>query len=155
MHLRIDDQKPYHCSAVYAAALHSIGLPFRMEAHGPTTDSCYVSGAVHINDMVRMLAGQGRQNMVAILDVAMPAPSLSGIYSSISSYLQRRTFYHWSQSSAICNTGKHFGQSLLGTLQPLTPEVTEEAEDLLALESMTMHGVFGSGITLNYHQVFL
>ncbi|XP_038883560.1 protein misato homolog 1 isoform X2 [Benincasa hispida] len=117
-YLCIDDQKPYHCSAVYAAALHSIGLPLRMEAHGPTTDSCYVSGAVHVNDMVRMLAGQGRQNMVAILDISMPAPSLSG---------------------------KHLGQSLLGSLQPLTPEVKEDAEDLLALESMTVHGVFGSG----------
>ncbi|XP_031743901.1 protein misato homolog 1 isoform X2 [Cucumis sativus] len=117
-HLCIDDQKPYHCSAVYAAALHSIGLPFRMEAQGPTTDSCYVSGAVHVNDMVRMLAGQGRQNMVAILDVAMPAPTL---------------------------LEKHLGQSLLGSLQPLTPEVKEDAEDLLALESMTAHGVFESG----------
>ncbi|CAK9320371.1 unnamed protein product [Citrullus colocynthis] len=116
-HLCIDDQKPYHCSAVYAAALHSIGLPLRMEAHGPTTDSCYVSGAVHVNDMVQMLAGQGRQNMVTILDVAMPAPSLSG---------------------------KHLGQSLLGSLQPLTPEVNDDAEDLLTLESMTVHGVFGS-----------
>ena len=54
-----------------------------MEAQGPTTDSCYVSGAVHVNDMVRMLAGQGRQNMVAILDVAMPAPTLLGMYSSM------------------------------------------------------------------------
>lgn len=119
-----------------------------MEAHGPTTDSCYVSGAVHVNDMVQMLAGQGRQNMVAILDVAMPAPSLSGIYSSISFYLyfQKRTFYRWSQASAICNTGKHLGQSLLGSLQPLTPEVNDDAEDLLTLESMTVHGVFGSGM---------
>ncbi|XP_022977534.1 protein misato homolog 1 isoform X1 [Cucurbita maxima] len=117
-HLCIDDQKPYHCSAVYAAALHSIGLPLRMEAHGATTDSNYVSGAVHINDLVRMLAGQGRQNMVAILDVAMPAPSVFG---------------------------KHLGQSFLENLQPLTPEVTEDAEDLQALEYMAVHGVFGSG----------
>lgn len=38
------------------------------------------------------------------------------------------------------------GQSLLGSLQPLTPEVKEDAEDLLALESMTVHGVFESGM---------
>lgn len=124
-----------------------------MEAHGPTADSCYVSGAVHINDMVRMLSGQGRQNMVAILDVAMPAPSLCGIYSSIFFYLQKRTFHHQSQASAICNTGKHLDQPLLGNLQPLTPEVAEDAEDPLALESMTVHGVFGLGITLNNHHV--
>ncbi|XP_022133260.1 protein misato homolog 1 isoform X3 [Momordica charantia] len=73
---------------------------------------------IHINDMVRMLSGQGRQNMVAILDVAMPAPSLCG---------------------------KHLDQPLLGNLQPLTPEVAEDAEDPLALESMTVHGVFGLG----------
>lgn len=52
-------------------------------------------------------------------------------------------------------TGKHLGQSLLETLQPLTPEIKEDAEDLLALESMTVHGVFGTGITFDYHQVFL
>jgi hypothetical protein len=76
--LCIEDEKPYHCSAVYAAALHSISLPFRMEPLGPTADSCYVSGAVDIHGVVQILAGQARQNMVTILDVAMPAPSLTG-----------------------------------------------------------------------------
>ena len=76
--LCIEDQKPYHCSAVYAAALHSISLPFRMEPLGPSADSCYVSGAVDIHGVVEILAGQARQNRVTILDVAMPAPSLTG-----------------------------------------------------------------------------
>ena len=62
-------------------------------------------------------------------------------------YFPKRTFYHWSDgSSAICNTGKHLGQSFLENLQPLTPEVTEDAEDLQALEYMAVHGVFGSGM---------
>lgn len=80
MFLGIEDAKPYHCSAVYAASLHSISLPFRMEALGPTADSCYISGAADINGVIQMLAGQSRKNGVAILDVAMPAPSLTGKY---------------------------------------------------------------------------
>ena len=77
--LNIEDENPYHCSAVYAAALHSTTLPFRMEQLGPTADSSDASGALDVNGMVQMLAGQTRQNMVAIHDVAMPAPSMRGI----------------------------------------------------------------------------
>ncbi|XWS45308.1 hypothetical protein CRYUN_Cryun15aG0125500 [Craigia yunnanensis] len=115
--LNIKDENPYHCSAVYAAALHSTSLPFRMELLGPTADSFDASGAVDVNGVVQMLARQSRQNMVAILDVAMPATSL---------------------------TGKMDEQSLLGNLQPLTPEVVEDVDDLQAVESMTVHGAIGS-----------
>uniref|UniRef100_A0A5B7B082 Uncharacterized protein n=1 Tax=Davidia involucrata TaxID=16924 RepID=A0A5B7B082_DAVIN len=115
--LCIEDEKPYHSSAVYASALHSISLPFRMEPLTPAAESCYVSGAVDVNGIIQMLAGQSRQNMVTILDVAMPAPSL---------------------------TGKQAEQSLLGNMQPLTPETAEEVEDLQAVESMTIHGTLGS-----------
>lgn len=76
--LCVEDEKPYHCSAVYASALHAISLPFRMEPLGPSADSCYFSGAVDIRGVVEILAGQARQNRVTILDVAMPAPSLTG-----------------------------------------------------------------------------
>lgn len=79
-YLCLEDEKPYHCSAVYAAALHSISLPFRMETLGPAMDSCYVSGAVDVYGLIQMLAGQARQNIVATLDAVMPAPSLTGIY---------------------------------------------------------------------------
>lgn len=64
---------------MYAAALHSTSLPFRMEPLGPTADLSDVFGAVDVNGFVQMLAGQSRQNMVAILDVAMPGPCLSGM----------------------------------------------------------------------------
>lgn len=116
--LCVEDEKPYHCSAVYASALHAISLPFRMEPLGPSADSCYVSGAVDIYGVVEILAGQARQNRVTILDVAMPAPSL---------------------------TGKQVEQSFLGNLQTLTPEISEDVEDLQAVESMTIHGALGSG----------
>ncbi|KAA8535780.1 hypothetical protein F0562_030786 [Nyssa sinensis] len=116
--LCIEDEKPYHSSAVYASALHSISLPFRMEPLTPAAESCYVSGAVDVNGIIKMLAGQSRQNMVTTLDVAMPAPSL---------------------------TGKQADQYLLGNMQPLTPETAEEVEDLQAVESMTIHGTLGPG----------
>ncbi|KAL5539214.1 hypothetical protein UlMin_043779 [Ulmus minor] len=51
-YLCIEDKKPYHCSIVYASTLHTICLPFWMD-YG-------------LIDM--LAAGQGRQNMVSILD---------------------------------------------------------------------------------------
>ncbi|XP_030472248.1 uncharacterized protein LOC115690133 isoform X2 [Syzygium oleosum] len=114
----IEDEKPYHCSAIYAAALHSISLPFRMGSLAPTADLHYVSGAVDVGDVVQILSGQSRRNKVAILDMAMPAPSL---------------------------TGKEAGERLLNHLHPVTPEIAEHAEDLQAVETMTIHGVLGPG----------
>ncbi|KAK8593549.1 hypothetical protein V6N12_045628 [Hibiscus sabdariffa] len=116
--LNIKDESPYHCSAVYAVALHSTSLPFRMEALGPTADSSDVCGAVDVNGIVQMLAGQSRHNMVAILDVAMPSPSL---------------------------TGRQNEQSLPANLHTLTSEVAEDMDDLQAVESMIVHGAIGSG----------
>lgn len=51
-----------------------------MEALGPSADSHNVSGAFDVNSVVQMLSGQGRKNMVAIMDVAMPAPFMTGKY---------------------------------------------------------------------------
>lgn len=51
-----------------------------MKQLGPTGESSYECGATDLYEAVQMLAGQARQNMVSILDVAMPAPSLSGMY---------------------------------------------------------------------------
>ncbi|XP_022858028.1 protein misato homolog 1 isoform X1 [Olea europaea var. sylvestris] len=116
--LRMKDEKPYHTSAVYASAIHSISLPFRMEQLGPSAQSSYTCGAMAVNDLVQMLAGQARQNMVSILDVSMPAPSL---------------------------TGYPVPQSLLENLQPLTPEIADDVEDFQAVESMTIHGVYRAG----------
>ncbi|KAL0305092.1 UNVERIFIED_CONTAM: protein misato1, partial [Sesamum angustifolium] len=114
-YLCLEDQKPYHSSAVYASAIHSISLPFRMQPLGPSAQLSYTCGAVDVNELVQMLAGQARQNMVMALDIAMPAPALSDIQ---------------------CR------QSLLENLHPLTPEIAENVEDMHALESMTIHGVF-------------
>lgn len=75
----MEDGKPYHTSAIYASAMHSMSLPFRMEPLGPSAPLGYTSGAVTINELVQMLSGQARQNMVTILDVSMPASALTGI----------------------------------------------------------------------------
>lgn len=50
-----------------------------MELSGPSTDSNNITGAVDVNGLIHMLADQARQSVVAILDVAMPAPPLAGI----------------------------------------------------------------------------
>lgn len=115
--LHIDDAKHYHSSAVYAAALHSISLPFRMVPVGPTADVCSVSGAVDVHEVIQMLSGQGRQNMVSVLDVAMPAPALTGGQNEL---------------------------SLLEILQPLTPQIAEDVEDMQAIEHLTVHGALAS-----------
>lgn len=81
MYLCVNDKKHYHSSAVYAAALHSISLPFRMDSLGPTSTSAFTSGGLDINSIVHMLSGQPRQNMVAILDATMPAPSIGNFYT--------------------------------------------------------------------------
>ncbi|KAK7406583.1 hypothetical protein VNO78_08211 [Psophocarpus tetragonolobus] len=115
--LHIEDAKHYHSSAVYAAALHSISLPFRMVPVGPTADASSVSGAVDVHGVIQMLSGQGRQNMVSVLDVAMPAPALTGGQNEL---------------------------SLLEILQPLTPQTTEVVEDMQAIEHLIVHGALAS-----------
>ncbi|KAK9119558.1 hypothetical protein Scep_017651 [Stephania cephalantha] len=116
--LNINDENLFHCSGVYAAALHSTTLPLRLEPPGPAVESQYVTGALDFNRFVTMLACQGRQNIVATLDVAMPAPPLTG------------------------NLDQH---SFLESLYSLTPELNEDAEDSQAVESMTVHGALHAG----------
>ncbi|CAH8274074.1 unnamed protein product [Arabidopsis lyrata] len=113
--LNLGDEKPYRSSAVYAAALHSSTIPFRMQ---PTSsDSSEVSNSMDVNTLVQLLTGRGRQNIVSILDSAMPAPTLAG---------------------------KQLENTLLTSLQALTPEVTEDVEDDQAVESMCILGALRS-----------
>ncbi|KAK7323862.1 hypothetical protein VNO77_27359 [Canavalia gladiata] len=57
--LHIEDEKHYDSSAVYATALHSISLPFRMVKVGLTPDACSVSGAVDIHGVRARKAEHG------------------------------------------------------------------------------------------------
>uniref|UniRef100_A0A0E0BSC8 DML1/Misato tubulin domain-containing protein n=1 Tax=Oryza glumipatula TaxID=40148 RepID=A0A0E0BSC8_9ORYZ len=77
-YLYIQDEKPFHASAVCAAAIHSITVPFRLQRTGPSSDLAHSSGNLDIGELLHILSDQGRQNMVTALDVAMPAPSLTG-----------------------------------------------------------------------------
>ncbi|KAM7250701.1 hypothetical protein ACFE04_022584 [Oxalis oulophora] len=47
--LHIEDEKPYHSSAIYAATIHSLSLPFRMQQLGPAAESSYISGAMDVH----------------------------------------------------------------------------------------------------------
>ncbi|CAO2817549.1 unnamed protein product [Amaranthus hypochondriacus] len=117
MYLCVNDKKHYHSSAVYAAALHSISLPFRMDSLGPTSTSAFTSGGLDINSIVHMLSGQPRQNMVAILDATMPAPSI----------------------------GEPVEKSLLSQLKSLTSEISEDVEDVESVEHLVIQGALESG----------
>ncbi len=82
-YLYIQDEKPFHASAVCAAAIHSITVPFRLQRTGPSSDLAHSSGNLDIGELLHILSDQGRQNMVTALDVAMPAPSLTGTQHNI------------------------------------------------------------------------
>ncbi|XP_072987777.1 uncharacterized protein [Typha latifolia] len=116
--LSVKDEKLFHCSAVYAASIHSVSVPFRLKPLGPNTESAYATGALDIGELIHILAGQGRQNMVSIMDIAMPTPSLTDEIHQ--GHIQR-------------------------SLHSLTPEIGEDDEDLYAIESLMVHGAFHSG----------
>ncbi|KAK9067102.1 hypothetical protein SSX86_014427 [Deinandra increscens subsp. villosa] len=117
-YLNVENEKPYQSSAVYASAIHSITIPFRMKKVGPTGESSNESGGMNLYECIQMLAGQGRQNSVAVLDAAMPPPSMAA---------------------------GRFQQPLLGNLQPLTPETAHDVDDSQAIESLIVHGALGAG----------
>ncbi|KAD4888107.1 hypothetical protein E3N88_20180 [Mikania micrantha] len=117
-HLKVENENPYQSSAIYASAIHSITLPFRMKKMGPSGESSNESGVMDLYECIHMLAGQGRQNPVGILDAAMPPPSMAGI---------------------------RFQQPLLRNLESLTPETAQDVDDVQAIESMIVHGALGAG----------
>ncbi|XP_020579108.1 protein misato homolog 1 [Phalaenopsis equestris] len=116
--LFIEDQNLFHSSAIYAASIHSISIPFRMESLGVNSESLNISGATDMGGMVQFLAGQARQNMITILDLAMPAQSLNG---------------------------ENNQSTILRSLCSLTPEIEESIDDLHSIESLIIHGVLSGG----------
>lgn len=116
--LSIKDEKHFHSSAICAAAMHSLSIPFRLQHVGPASDSAHSSGKLDIGELVHILSDQGRQNMITALDVAMPAPSL---------------------------TDRTDLRNIQRSLHSLTPEISDEDEDPYAVESMVVHGVLDAG----------
>ncbi|KVH92579.1 Misato Segment II, myosin-like protein [Cynara cardunculus var. scolymus] len=52
--LNLQNEKPYHSSAVYASAIHSITLPFRMKRVGPAGESLNESGAMDLYEGIQI-----------------------------------------------------------------------------------------------------
>ncbi|XP_052147914.1 uncharacterized protein LOC127766806 [Oryza glaberrima] len=117
-YLYIQDEKPFHASAVCAAAIHSITVPFRLQQTGPSSDLAHSSGNLDIGELLHILSDQGRQNMVTALDVAMPAPSL---------------------------TDRDAMGNIEMKLHSLTPEISDEDEDPYSVESLVVHGALDKG----------
>lgn len=78
-HLCVNNSKLFHTSAVYATALNTVTLPFRMEVSGPTATS--QERGVGSNDMSNMvrLVSCSQQKKVALLEAAFPGPTLPGV----------------------------------------------------------------------------
>lgn len=53
----------------------------------------------------------------------------------------------------LIDAGELGEQSLLGQLQPVTPETAEDVEDSQAVEYMTLHGVLGSGTVMTFFYI--
>eukprot|EP01018_Ginkgo_biloba_P013752 Gb_03250 [translate_table: standard] len=116
--LSISDSKLFHSSAVYAATFHTASLPFRMETSGPSANPEVGIGGLDMGMMIRALSHQARQQVVAILDAAIPAPSVRGAQ----------------------NRG-----SLSRSFHPLTPNVADEANDTQGAETLVIQGALHSG----------
>lgn len=80
-HLCVNDSKHFHTSVVYATALNTITLPFRMEVSGPTATSQEKGvGSSDMGNMVRLVSCS-QQKKVALLEAAVPGPALPGTFS--------------------------------------------------------------------------
>lgn len=77
-HLMVDDTKNFHTSAVYAAAISCITLPWRMGFTGPSASINQIGvGSTDMASFIHALSGRtGRK--VSILDLEIPAPLLPG-----------------------------------------------------------------------------
>lgn len=115
--LFLDDSNLFHSSAVYAATFHTATLPFRIGSSGPSAASEVAIGGLDIEMMIRTLSLQSRQQVVAILDAAIPAPPIAGVPN----------------------------RGLLGSLHPLTPNVAEDSPDTKGAENLVIQGALHSG----------
>lgn len=78
MHLRLNDSKLFHSSAVYAAAVNTISLPFRMEPSGPTSSSWSRGvGSTDLSSLVQLVS-RSQQRRVAMMEAALPGAFVPG-----------------------------------------------------------------------------
>jgi hypothetical protein len=115
--LFLDDSNLFHSSAVYAASFHTATLPFRIGSSGPSATSEVAIGGLDMEMMIRTLSLHSRQQVLAILDAAIPAPPIAGVPN----------------------------RGLLGSLHPLTPNVAEDSPDTQGAENLVIQGALHSG----------
>ncbi|CAK9871100.1 unnamed protein product [Sphagnum jensenii] len=78
MHLCLNDSKLFHSSAVYAAAVNTISLPFRMEPSGPTSSSWSRGvGSTDLSSLVQLVS-RSQQRRVAMMEAALPGAFVPG-----------------------------------------------------------------------------
>lgn len=116
--LCIDDSNLFHTSAVYASAFHCSTLPFRMGVSGPSSITEVDLGSLDMGTMIRTLSHQSKQQVVACLDAAIPAPSVADIPNR--SALER-------------------------SLYSLTPDVADNSPDMQGVETLVIQGALYSG----------
>lgn len=115
--LFLNDSNLFHSSAVYAASFHTATLPFRIGSSGPSATSEVGIGGLDMEMMIRTLSLHSRQQVLAILDAAIPAPPIAGVPN----------------------------RGLLGSLHPLTPNVAEDSPDTQGAENLVIQGALHSG----------
>lgn len=115
--LFLDDSNLFHSSAVYAASFHTATLPFRIGSSGPSATSEVAIGGLDMEMMIRTLSLHSRQQVLAILDAAIPASPIAGVPN----------------------------RGLLGSLHPLTPNVAEDSPDTQGAENLVIQGALHSG----------
>lgn len=77
-YLCVNDSKLFHSSAVYAAAINAISLPFRMEVSGPTASPQVRGvGSSDIGSMVQHVSCS-QQKKVALMEASLPGPAIPG-----------------------------------------------------------------------------
>ena len=82
----MNNAKLFHTSAVYATAISTITLPFRMEVSGPASTSRERGvGSSDMSNMVRLVSCS-QQKKAAILEAAVPGPAVPSM-SPIAIYI--------------------------------------------------------------------
>ncbi|KAL2633362.1 hypothetical protein R1flu_004841 [Riccia fluitans] len=126
-HLAILDEKDYHTSALYAAAINCITLPFRMEAVGPSDGS--QSSGLGGTDMgtALPLVSCSDSRRVAMMQASFPSPALLESKGEI--------FYNLHNTSSLTPSTER-------------PKLGDRVAKLLVLQGTQLPGTTGERATV-------
>ncbi|KAG6549008.1 hypothetical protein Mapa_009450 [Marchantia paleacea] len=117
-HLVIKDEKDFHTSAVYAAAINCITLPYRMEVSGPSVTSQKAGlGSVDMGSSLRLVSCSSARR-VALLEANFPSPALCDIHGQSVYNVQKLS--PLTPSTGKATNGSHVAEMLVlqGTQLP-------------------------------------